>query len=149
MKERIPYDEIISIIRSVEHGYLEMTDGEIIEQLDAIYSCNYVFEKKGRFVGFRNTKTKLNLKISGLHYYSPDSIIQTYKNVWSKSSIGEHLYKETRVKTIKAFFLALFSLFLLFFDSVNFDYIVCVLFMRIIYFMVLQEYYRRKSKTLL
>lgn len=147
MSEKIPYDEIIGVLRDIEPGYISMTNEDIIEQIDAIYECNYIFKMKGQIVGFKNTITGLNLKIGGLHHYSADSIKETYENVWSKSNYNEVSAKEYKVKSLKAFFLALFSLFLLFFDSIILTYIIYFLFGRILYFILMQEYYRWKSKN--
>ena len=106
------YESIIYEMRSINPGYNSMTDDEIEKQLDAIFSCGYEWQQTDRKIGFYNPKTNLYLKINGLQYYSPESIIQTYEDVWSKDSSERRdrfkKYPETQVGCL---FILSFSLF--------------------------------------
>lgn len=106
------YENIIYEMRSVNPGYNSMTDNEIEKQLDAIFSCGYEWQQTDRKIGFFNPKTNLYLKINGLQYYSPESIIQTYEEVWSKDSADRRdrfqKYPEGQVGCL---FILSFSLF--------------------------------------
>ena len=106
------YQSIIYEMRSVNPGYNSMTDDEIEKQLDAIFSCGYEWQQTDRKIGFFNPNTNLYLKINGLQYYSPESIIQTYEEVWSKDSADRRdrfqKYPEGQVGCL---FILSFSLF--------------------------------------
>ena len=106
------YESIIYEMRSVNPGYNSMTDDEIEKQLDAIFSCGYEWQQTDRKIGFFNPNTNLYLKINGLQYYSPESIIQTYEEVWSKDSADRRdrfqKYPEGQVGCL---FILSFSLF--------------------------------------
>jgi hypothetical protein len=74
----------LHVLKTVEPGYNDWKDEEIIEQLKAIKECGYKwFEQKGR-VGFKHTRTGLYLKMEGLHFYKPEEIKRVYREVWSK-----------------------------------------------------------------
>ncbi|MDA7580159.1 hypothetical protein N8758_01905 [Crocinitomicaceae bacterium] len=53
------YEQIIPVLRQIEPVYNDKTDEEIINQIDARYSCDYVFENKRKGAAFLNDKTKL------------------------------------------------------------------------------------------
>ena len=95
------YESIIYEMRRQNPAYNEYTYDEIEKQLDAIFSCGYEWIQTDRKIGFYDPKTKLYLKINGLQLYSPESIIETYENVWSKDSAERRdrfkKYPETQV----------------------------------------------------
>lgn len=75
----------VYVLKMVEPGYHDWKDEEIEKQVQAIEECGYKwFEQKGR-VAFKHTKTGLYLKMKGLHFYSPEEIKTTYKDIWSKT----------------------------------------------------------------
>ncbi|MDC1361811.1 hypothetical protein N8203_01750 [Crocinitomicaceae bacterium] len=147
-----PYEQIIPVLRQIEPGYNDKTDEEIINQIDAIYSCDYVFENKRKGAAFLNNKTKLYLNIKGLHYYTPESIVDTYEKVWSKSSYEETSVRDAgsqfliyMVKSLRALVVALTSFLFLLIDFEYSIYIIYFLFLRSIYFLAIGLYYKRKS----
>jgi hypothetical protein len=71
-------------MKQIEPGYNAWNDEDIKEQIKAIEKCGYKWHEKRGQVAFRHEKSKLFLKIPNLNYYSPEKIIKTYEEIWSK-----------------------------------------------------------------
>jgi len=130
--------EIISLMKSVEPAFKYWRKEKLINLTRAIYKCGYTWDDSCKDLGFLHPKNNLVLNFKGLHHYNPDSIIDTYENVWSKDSEENQIKKGYRVKYFKAF-LTWISSFLLLFIMDNNTYasiFISILFIRFLYFFI-------------
>ena len=140
MKENFAEDELRDILfnmKRIEPAFNLWSEDDLIKLIQAVYKCGYIWTQKDKDVGFFHPKNELILNFKGLHFYTPESIIETYNTVWSKDSVKNHIRKELKVKSLKSCLLWIISFsLLLFIDAKYAVYVISALFLRFIYFTI-------------
>ena len=140
MEENFTKDQLQSILfnmKIIEPAFNNWTDLKLKKLTRAIYKCGYSWDEQDKDIGFFHPKNKLILNFKGLHYYTPESIIDTYNRVWSKDSVEKKIEGKLRVKSFKSFWLWIISFLSLFFiDFIYAVFIISLLFIRFIYYAV-------------
>lgn len=83
----VDFASIASEMRRIEPAFRSWSGNDIEELIQAIHSCGYIWQCDERGVaGFYHPVSGLWLNVPGLHYHSPETILDTYESVWSKDS---------------------------------------------------------------
>ena len=140
MKENFTEDQLQDIfynMKKIEPAFNNWNQEQLRNLTQAIFKCGYSFMQQDKDIGFFHPKNQLILNFKGLHYYTPETIIDTYKRVWSKDSLGNKIKGELKVKVFKSMLLWLFSFSILFFVDFKYAvYLILLLFIRFIYFII-------------
>lgn len=137
MEENFTKDQLQSILfnmKIIEPAFNNWTDLKLKNLTRAIYKCGYSWDEQDKDIGFFHPKNKLILNFKGLHYYTPESIIDTYNRVWSKDSVEKKIEGKLRVKSFWLWIISFLSLF--FIDFIYAVFIISLLFIRFIYYAV-------------
>ena len=139
-------ENIIEIMKDVEPRYNGWPDDEINKQIDAIYECGYIWENNYKGCAFKHKKTGFYLNIAGLHFYTPEKIKETYKNVWSKDYHGVKL-KHNFWKAVKGIPFLIISVIigLIFFNTKTVLIINSLILIYIVYHFFKFKYHKKKK----
>ena len=144
MKDNFNEEQLQDIffnMKKIEPAFTNWSEHELRKLTQAIYECGYTWTQQDKDVGFFHPKNELILNFKGLHYYTPESIIRTYHNVWSKDSvegmIGKEQKTKSRLKEERSFWLWILSFLLLFFiDTEYAAFVITLLFLRYVYYSI-------------
>ena len=124
-------------MKRIEPGFNNWSEEKLKNLTEAIYKCGYIWDEQDKDIGFFHPKNELILNFKGLHYYTPETIIDTYNRVWSKDNQERARQRELKSKSFKSCLLLLLSFFCLFFVDLKYGVIIILLFfIRFIYYAI-------------
>ena len=140
MRQNFTEDQLKDIffhMKRIEPGFNNWSEEKLKNLTEAIYKCGYFWDEQDKDIGFFHPKNELILNFKGLHYYTPETIIDTYNRVWSKDTKERAKQRERRSKSFKSCLLLLLSFLCLFFVDLKYGVIIILLFLiRFIYYAV-------------
>ena len=116
-------------MKRIEPGFNNWSEEKLKNLTEAIYKCGYIWDEQDKDIGFFHPKNELILNFKGLHYYTPETIIDTYNRVWSKDTKERAKQRERRSKSFKSCLLLLLSFLCLFFVDLKYGVIIILLFL--------------------
>ena len=129
--------DIFFNMKRIEPAFNNWSEHELRKLVQAVYECGYAWTQRDKNIGFFHPKNELILNFKGLHFYTPESIIEIYRTTWSKDSVNKQIRGELKVKSFKSFWLWIFSFSLLFFIDIKYAvFIISPLFIRFIYYTI-------------